>query len=154
MIASDFSARGVTPERIEIRQLMPFRSFLEVLKEVDIGLDSYPYAGGTTTLHSLWMGVPVVTLAGRTAFSRNSVGPLSETGLSRLVASNPEDYVHRAVELSQNLPRVANIRVGLRDRMRRSPLIDANCFTRNLEAAYRAVWRNYCSGRGEAIDIA
>ena len=154
MIASDFSARGVAPERIEIRQLMPFRNFLEMLKEVDIGLDSYPYAGGTTTLHSLWMGVPVVTLAGRTAFSRNSVGPLSETGLSRLVASNPEDYVERAVELSRNLPRLANIRVGLRDRMRRSPLVDGERFARSLEAAYRAMWGNYCSGRHEAIDIA
>jgi len=98
-------------------------------------------------MQSLWMGVPVITLAGSTAFARNSVGPLTETGLAHLIARSPEEYVLIASRLAQNLHSLRDIRSSLRSRMQRSPLLDANRFASEMEHAYRAMWRNFCSGR-------
>ena len=153
-VVSDFVSRGVSAEQVSMYPFLPLTGFLQLLAEVDIGLDPFPYGGGTTTMHCLWMGVPVVTLAGKTAFARNSVGLLNRVGLSHLVAAELEGYVKTALDLATDLPNLANIRVGLRDRMLRSPLVDADRFTRNLESAYRAMWCNYCLGRREPIDIA
>src|SRR5207237_5872530 len=110
-----------------------------------ISLDPFPYGGGTTTMQSLWMGVPVVTLKGATAFARNSVGLLSEVGLEQLVAIAPSGYVATAAECAENLALLAEMRAGLRDRVAVSSLTDARRFCENLESAYRSMWRNYCA---------
>jgi protein O-GlcNAc transferase len=142
-IVGEFVQRGVEAARIRVSPALDFVGFLSLFGEIDISLDPFPYGGGTTTMQSLWMGVPVVTLRGATAFARNSVGLLSKVGLERLVARTPGDYVAAAAELAGNPPQLAEIRAGLRDRVAASGLTDARQFSRNLEAAYRSMWRQY-----------
>ena len=90
------------------------------------------------------MGVPVVSMAGQTAVGRGGLSILSNIGLSELVARDLEQYVRTAVELAQDLPRLSNLRATLRERMQSSPLMDAPRFARNVEAAYREMWRRWC----------
>jgi predicted O-linked N-acetylglucosamine transferase (SPINDLY family) len=113
--------------------------------DIDIALDPFPYPGGTTTCDALWMGVPVVTLSGRTAVSRGGVSILSNIGLQELIAQDREQYVSIVADLATNMPRIAQLRSTLRDRMRRSPLMDGPQFTRDVEAAFRTMWRAWCA---------
>jgi protein O-GlcNAc transferase len=144
-IIGEFVLRGVEAARIHVSPALDFLPFLELFSEIDISLDPFPYGGGTTTMQSLWMGVPVVTLKGATAFARNSVGLLSEVGLEQFVAMTPSDYVTTAAECAGNLAQLAEMRAGLRDRVAASSLIDARRFCENLESAYRSMWRQYCA---------
>jgi protein O-GlcNAc transferase len=142
-IIGDFVVRGIEASRIRVSHDLDFLPFLELFSEIDISLDPFPYGGGTTTMQSLWMGVPVVTLRGATAFARNSVGLLSEVGLTQLVARTTSEYVTAAAEFAGNLTQLAQIRAGLRDRVAASCLTDARQFCENLESAYRSMWRKY-----------
>src|SRR6185295_5530343 len=105
-----------------------------------IALDPFPYGGGRTTCEALWAGVPVVSLAGRTAVGRAGVSILSNAGMPELVAQSEEQYVQLATALAADWPRLAALRAGLRDRLRRSPLMNAPRFTHNLESAFRQMW--------------
>jgi protein O-GlcNAc transferase len=145
-----FDSRGVPADRLDIRGSQPdFRSHLETYNQVDIALDSFPYHGTTTTCESLWMGVPVVTLAGTTHVSRVGVSLLNNVGLPELIAQTPQEYVEIAVNLAKDLPRLAELRRILRSRMQASPLMDAPRFARDIEAAYRQIWRSWCAGRAK-----
>jgi predicted O-linked N-acetylglucosamine transferase (SPINDLY family) len=90
------------------------------------------------------MGVPVVTLAGKIAVARAGVSILSQIGLEELIARTPEHYSQIAAGLASDLPRLANLRSTLRQRMQNSPLMDAGRFARDVESAYRAMWRTWC----------
>ena len=122
--------------------------YFALYRQIDIGLDPFPCNGGTTTCDALWMGVPVVTLAGRTAVGRGGVSVLRNVGLPELIAETPEQYVQIAAALAGDLPRLAELRRTLRERMRASPLMDAPRFARNVEAAYRQMWRKWCEHGG------
>jgi protein O-GlcNAc transferase len=135
---------GVDPQRLEFVDKLPFPQYMKLYQRIDIALDPFPYGGGTTTCDALWMGVPVVTLLGRTAVGRTGFSILTNLGLPELIARSPQQYVQIAVGLSANLPRLAVLRSTLRDRMKSSPLMDAPRFARNMEAAYRQMWRNWC----------
>jgi protein O-GlcNAc transferase len=135
---------GIESERINLVGRCLRAEYLELYNQIDIGLDTFPYNGHTTSLDSFWMGVPVVTLVGRTVVGRAGLSQLSNLGLSELVAETPEEYVKIAVDLANDLPRLAELRRGLRERMRTSPLMDAPRFARNVEAAYRQMWREWC----------
>lgn len=115
---------------------------------IDIGLDPFPYTGGTTTCDALWMGVPVVSLAGQTAVARGGLSILSNVGLPQLVARTPEQYVQIAVELAGDFPCLAKWRASMRQRMAASPLMDALRFTHNIEAIYRTIWQKWCGAAG------
>jgi predicted O-linked N-acetylglucosamine transferase (SPINDLY family) len=91
------------------------------------------------------MGVPVVSLAGKMALGRAGLSILSNVGVPELVANTPEEYVCLAVRLANDLPRLMGLHSTLRQRMRASPLMDGPRFARNVEAAYRQMWRNWCS---------
>ena len=112
--------------------------------DLDLGLDPFPYNGHTSTLDSLWMGVPVVTLAGRTAVGRGGVSILSNLGQRELIADAPEQYVEIAVRWARDLPGLAELRAGLRQRMQASPLTDGKQYTADVEAAFRRVWHTWC----------
>ena len=112
--------------------------------EFDICLDTQPYAGGTTTLDSLWMGVPVVTLRGKTAVGRGGVSILSTLGLAELISDSPEEFVMIACEWAQDLRRLADTRATLRGRMQSSPLMDGMTYAADVEAALRTIWRRFC----------
>ncbi|HMD53796.1 MAG TPA: hypothetical protein VKJ65_04520, partial [Phycisphaerae bacterium] len=96
------------------------------------------------TLDSLYMGVPVITLVGKTAVGRGGKSILTNVGLPELIAQTPEAYVEIAVKLAGDLPRLAELRKTLRDRMKNSPLMDAKRFARNVEDAYRRMWIKWC----------
>jgi protein O-GlcNAc transferase len=137
---------GVAPERVLLLDRAASRfDYLQRYHGIDLCLDPFPYHGVTTTCDALWMGVPVLTLAGRTCVSRQGVRFLRTVGLDELIADTPEDYVRVATELAGDLPRLAALHAGLRERMRRSPLLDARQFTKDLEEAYAAMWERWVS---------
>jgi predicted O-linked N-acetylglucosamine transferase (SPINDLY family) len=140
-----FLLAGISSERIEIVGARPFPEYLALHGKVDIILDTFPYSSGTTTCHALWMGVPVVTLAGDSASSRTGTNLLHALGLKALVARAPEHYVEIAVALAADSGRLAKLRAGMRKRMAASPLMDETQFTQNLEKAYRAMWCSWCA---------
>jgi predicted O-linked N-acetylglucosamine transferase (SPINDLY family) len=141
LITKEFVSRGAHPEQVEVFPFMSTQRFLEFLNGVDVALDPWPYGGGTTTFQCLWMGVPVVTLAGRSAMSRNAIGPLAHAGLCDLVASDPADYVRTATELIADSDRLLRLRLTLRETMMHSPLTDGAAFTGSVERAYEAMWQ-------------
>jgi predicted O-linked N-acetylglucosamine transferase (SPINDLY family) len=136
---------GISGDRIELVAARPRRAYLDLYHRIDIGLDTFPYNGHTTSLDSFWMGVPVITLVGQTVVGRAGLSQLTNLGLSELAARTPEQYVEIAADLAGDLPRLAELRRTLRARMQASPLMDAGRFARNIEAAYRKMWRNWCS---------
>lgn len=135
-----FGERGVAPARIEFVARLPLAEYLALYARADIGLDTFPYTGGTTTCDAAWMGVPVVTLAGDRPFARSGASILANLGLADLVAADVDGYVAAAVALAEDRPRLARLRAELRPRMRASPLTDAPRFARDFEAALRAMW--------------
>jgi predicted O-linked N-acetylglucosamine transferase (SPINDLY family) len=140
-----FAARGISPQRLELlgRQSRP--EYVRTYERIDIALDPFPWGGGITTCDALWMGVPVVSLNGRTAVGRGGASILANIGIPELIARTPEQYVRIAADLAKDLPRLAELRRTLRLRMQKSPLMDAPRFARNIEAAYRQMWRNWCA---------
>jgi len=151
-IPEDFAARfvqsGIGKDRLRVLGSRPFREYLAMHGQADLMLDTFPFTGGTTTCHALWMGVPVVSLAGDTATSRGGASLLGAIGLGELVAQTPDQYLELASSLAGDPARLAALRAGLRGRMLASPLMDAQRFTRNLESAYRSMWRSWCAGQG------
>jgi predicted O-linked N-acetylglucosamine transferase (SPINDLY family) len=141
-----FAAGRIAPERITFVGKVSQPEYLRIYHRVDIGLDPFPYGGGATTCDALWMGVPVVTLVGAAAVGRGGLSIMSNVGLKELAASDYEQYVRIAVELARDLPRLENMRLTMRERMSQSALMDAAGFARNVEAAYRAMWRRWCGG--------
>ncbi|MFI5455309.1 MAG: tetratricopeptide repeat protein [Isosphaerales bacterium] len=134
------SRHGVSPERVLLLGRTPTRlDYLKPYLEVDLALDPFPYNGITTTCDALWMGVPVLTLAGRMSVSRYGVRFLNNVGLDELITDSPKAYLRLAAELALDLDRLASLRSGLRERMSRSPLMDAARFTRNLELAFLTI---------------
>ena len=119
--------------------------YFRIYERMDVALDPFPYGGGTTTCDALWMGVPVVSLAGQTAVGRGGLSILSNLGLADLVARDPDQYVAIAAALAGNLPHLCELRATLRNRMQKSPLMDASGFARNIEAAYRSMWQRWCT---------
>lgn len=140
-----FAQRGIASNRLEL--LSPDQSLADHLgryNDIDISLDTFPYHGTTTTCESLWMGVPAITLEGPNHASRPGRSLLHNVGLADLVAQTPDEYVDTAVKLAEDLPRLADIRAGLRRRMLESPLMDRRSFAAEMETAYRKAWRTWC----------
>ena len=140
-----FAGNGVSPERIHFLAKQPWTQYIQTYAQIDIALDPFPYAGGITTCDALWMGVPVVSLAGQTAVGRGGKSILSNIGLSEFVARRPRQYVQTAITLAQSPERLAELRRTLRPRMLTSPLMNARRFARNVENAYRKMWREWCA---------
>jgi predicted O-linked N-acetylglucosamine transferase (SPINDLY family) len=136
--------RGIAPDRLVFATPCPRLQYLELYHQIDIGLDPFPYNGHTTTFDALWMGVPVVTLAGRTAVGRAGVSILSNLGLPELIAGSPEQYVTIAAALAGDRTRLRALRAGLRPRLQASPLMDGPRFAAEFEAALRQMWETWC----------
>jgi predicted O-linked N-acetylglucosamine transferase (SPINDLY family) len=145
-----FLERGVAAERLTRLAHVPRSQYLLTFNEVDFCLDSTPYAGGTTSLDAFWMGVPVLTLLGRTVAGRAGASLAHNLGLPQLVAASQEELVARAQLLVRDLASLAELRTGLRSRMRASPLMDQPRFARAMEAAYVEIFRRWCDASGHA----
>jgi predicted O-linked N-acetylglucosamine transferase (SPINDLY family) len=144
-----FEREGIAGDRVEFLDRRPRLSYLELYHALDIALDPFPYGGHTTSLDALWMGVPVVSLAGNTPVSRGGLSILSNAGLPELAAHSEDAYVRIATELAHDQRRLADLRTTLRSRMETSVLMDARHFARQIEAAYRAIWREWCLKRSD-----
>jgi predicted O-linked N-acetylglucosamine transferase (SPINDLY family) len=143
ILLRDLEAQGVARARILIEPRLGLEYFHR-FNTVDIALDTTPYSGGTTTCDALWMGVPVVTCPGSRPVSRSAASILSSVGLPDWIASTPEDYVRRAVEFAGDVEVLDELRRSLRERMRASALMDEPRFVRDVEQAYRRMWRAWC----------
>jgi len=140
------NARGIEPDHVILDgRYLDHAGLLSYYGEIDIALDTHPYSGVTTTCEALWMGVPVVTLAGEKFISRNSAVLLANVGLTGLIANTPQQYVEIAVALAADSARLAQMRSVQRERFKVSPLGNAPLFVRNLEAAYRDMWTKWCA---------
>ena len=139
-----FVKRGIIGDRIILQSADPSPKHLDSYNLVDIGLDTFPFNGLTTSCEALWMGVPVITLAGTCYASRAGVSVLSNLGLKELIAETPDEYISIAVNLARDLKRLKSLREHLRNIMTRSPLCDAKRFTANLEMCYRQIWETWC----------
>ncbi|MGA3067147.1 MAG: tetratricopeptide repeat protein [Tepidisphaeraceae bacterium] len=138
-------ALGEGRERIRFVASRPRAAYLELYHEIDIFLDSLPYNGHTTALDALVMGVPVVTRPGATAVGRAGVSILTNLGLTELIGKDDEAYISIAKRLAGDIPRLNDLRMGMRARMQASPLMDARRFARDIEAAYRQMWSEWCA---------
>jgi len=148
LVRRRFSDLGIAPERIELLGGTPdVAAHFRALGEIDIGLDPFPFVGGKTTCDTLWMGVPVVTLAGICMMGRVGVSVLTRAGLPELVASDEQSYIDLALDLARDVEALAARRHGLRTHVAHSKMFDGLTHTRELEGIYRSVWRDWCQRR-------
>jgi predicted O-linked N-acetylglucosamine transferase (SPINDLY family) len=141
-----FRQHGVDPARLILEGPESRTNYLAAYNRIDIGLDPFPYTGGTTTAESLWMGVPVLTLAGGHFLARQGEGLLVNAGLPDWVARDTDDYVAKAVFHASNLERLAALHSSLRERVLASPIFDSARFAMHFEEAIRGMWRAWCAG--------
>jgi predicted O-linked N-acetylglucosamine transferase (SPINDLY family) len=135
---------GENAARLEFVEHRSWVDYLRLFARIDLCLDTFPHNGLTATCHALWMGTPVVTLAGPTPTTRAGASILTAAGLPEFIAPSPTEYATLAITLATAPTRLAHYRTTLRDRMRHSPLMDAPRFARTLETAYRTTWREWC----------
>ena len=137
-----FSMLSYDLARVEFRPYSP--DYLEQYRDIDIALDTAPYNGGLTTCEALYMGVPVISLRGRTHGSRFGASILTNAGVPELVAENDINYVRRAVQLAETPKLLEAYHMGLRANMKRSPLMNIEGYMEELETAYQEIWENFC----------
>ena len=142
IVKQRLSVVGCDLSRIEFRPYSP--DYLEQYRDIDIALDTAPYNGGLTTCEALYMGVPVISLRGRTHGARFGASILTNAGVRELVVENGLNYVRRAVQLAESPSLIEAYHMGLRDNMKRSPLMDMKGYMRELEAAYQRIWQEFC----------
>lgn len=143
-LADLFEAEGIVGERLAFFPRSNMEIYLALHHQVDICLDTYPYTGGTTTNHALWMGVPTLTLAGQTPASRQCAANLGQLGLEEFIAADADEFVRRGLERGSDLAALAAVRSGLRERWLKSPLRQAGTIASGLDAALRHMWRRWC----------
>ena len=143
-ISSRLQQRGIDPQRLTLRDRMSVSDYYRAVSVLDVALDTYPYNGGTTTLDTLWMGVPIVALRGELGISRSSYSILSNLGLPTLIARSKSQYVDLNLRLAFDHSWRRSLRDGMREKMLHSPLMDVRGFVADLEAAYRTMWREWC----------
>lgn len=145
-LISRFSKYGISPARLSVRPKLPMGEYLALHHEVDIFLDTWPYTGGTTTLHGLWMGVPVVTLRGPSRAHCQSAAAMGRMGMGDWVADDVTEFVRLAVGKAQDMEALAVLRQGMRERWLNMPLLRSSTVARGLEAALRIMWQRWCAG--------
>jgi protein O-GlcNAc transferase len=155
-VLARFTDRGIDADRVSLLEGLPdLVAHLATYNQIDIGLDSLPYNGTTTTCEALWMGVPVVTLAGDRHLARVGASLLTRVGAPELIAPTPAEYVEIAAKLAGDIPRLTKYHAELRSRMKASPLCDAPGFARRVEGVYRDLWQRWCdSAAGGAPKVA
>lgn len=141
-IRERFAAVGVSADRVDLRPRVPFEQYLAAYGGIDVALDPFPFNGGITTGDALWMGVPVLAVAGNTYAGRQGIAVLSAVGLNDFVARDTEHLVELGSAWANRRDELAAIRAGLRDRIAASPFCDAVGYVRKLEAAFRRLWQS------------
>lgn len=145
-IKDGFQAQGIDPERLDFEGQSNHRELLRTYNRVDITLDPWPFSGGLTTLESMLMGVPVITLPGPTFASRHSTSHVSNAGYPQLVAQSWDHYVSLACLLAQDHALLASLRSEMRQVFVNSPVCDHDSFAQSLRQGLRAIWQRHCEG--------
>lgn len=147
-----FERRGISRDRIQLAGMIQDHvEHLASYRKVDIALDTFPYHGTTTTLDSLLMGVPVITLAGYHHASRVGASILSQVGMGEFIARSDDEYVSTAVALARAPERISELHGRLRERLLASPLCDGPGFTRKYELALQGMWLGWCRRQGTVL---
>jgi predicted O-linked N-acetylglucosamine transferase (SPINDLY family) len=141
-----FAQEGITRDRLSFYPRTGMNAYLALYHHVDICLDTYPYAGGTTTLHALWMGVPTLTIAGLMPAGRTGVSILTHAGLEVFVATDATDFVDKGASWAKDLTALADLRAGLRARCNQSATRQPETIAANFERALRIMWQRWCKG--------
>jgi predicted O-linked N-acetylglucosamine transferase (SPINDLY family) len=123
---------NISPDRLILEGPESRESYFEAYQRLDVVLDTFPYPGGTTSVDSLWMGVPVLTLKGDRFLSHLGESIVFNSGNSDWLASDVEDYIAKAVLFTTDLEQLAQLRSTLRDRILKSPLFDTSRFAKNF----------------------
>jgi protein O-GlcNAc transferase len=139
-----FAEQGIDQERLSFYPRRNMAIYMTLHHQVDICLDTFPYNGGTTTCHALWMGVPTLTLAGQTPAGRSGATLLSHVGLESLIAENTDDFVNKGLSLANDLEQLDQIRMGLRTRYRLSVTQQPELIAKGLEHSFRLMWKRWC----------
>ncbi len=140
-----FTQEGIALERLDFHPRANMQTYLVAHHQVDICLDTFPYSGGTTTNHALWMGVPTLTLAGNTAASRHGATILSHLGLESFIASGQTEFLQKGIAWANDLSALADLRAGLRARFDLSPVRQPEVIAASLEQALRIMWQRWCA---------
>ncbi|AOJ08436.1 tetratricopeptide repeat protein [Burkholderia mayonis] len=145
-----FVAEGIDPHRLTFQPRATMPVYLQQHHHVDICLDAFPYAGSTTTLNALWMGVPTVTLSGKSIPNRGSASWLNHVGLTEYIAHDKESFVRASIAAAQDLDALSRLRLGMRERCLASAPFQPNTVARGLSAALRMMWQRWCEGLSPA----
>ncbi|HXA46619.1 MAG TPA: tetratricopeptide repeat protein, partial [Burkholderiaceae bacterium] len=149
-VVDRFSVHGIGADRLILQGFSSRADYLAAYHNVDLALDPFPYTGGTTTVEALWMGVPVLTLAGASFVSQQGVGLMMNARLPDWIATDADDYVSKAVQHASDLQSLTTLRGGLREQVLHSPLFDAPRFAHHFEAALRGMWTQWCAQQQQA----
>ena len=149
-----FAQEGIARDRLDFHVRSDMQRYLALHHHVDICLDTFPYNGGTTTLHALWMGVPTLTMAGHTVASRQGASILNHVDLEAFIAHDAAEFVQKGLSWAENLAALSDIRTGLRERFARSAMGQPALVAAGLERALRVMWQRWCEGLPPvAIDV-
>lgn len=145
VVRDRFMEHGIHGDRLLLTGQVAREAYLAPYQQIDIALDPFPYPGITTSVESLWMGVPIITLAGRSFLSRQGVGLLMNAGLSSWIAHSTDEYVALARQHASNLGSLAQIRSSLRNNLATSPIFDSALFAKHFSEALRGMWKEWCA---------
>jgi predicted O-linked N-acetylglucosamine transferase (SPINDLY family) len=150
-----FGEAGIARERLTFEPWSNLEALLALHSQVDIVLEPTPYTGCTTTNHALWMGLPTLTLVGRTPASRLAAANLGHLGLDEFIAASPAEFVAKGVGWAKDLPGLAALRAGLRARWLSASARQPAFVAAGIEQALRHMWRQWCAGLpAESFEIA
>jgi predicted O-linked N-acetylglucosamine transferase (SPINDLY family) len=139
-----FKQEGIDLDRLSFKSRCSMEDYLQLYDQVDICLDTFPYNGGTTTWHALWMGVPVLSISGDTPMSRGGACILGAVGLSEFVAKDKEEFVHKGVAWANNINQLSKLRVEMRERIGLSDAGQTESIAHLLSEALRIMWKRWC----------
>ena len=142
-ILGQMKEAGVSEKRIDLRGGTSQQEHLAVYQEIDISLDPFPHGGGISSMESVWMGVPVISLSGDRIASRAGATTISPLGLGDWVVKRESEYIELAQDWSQRLGELEQLRLDLRPRVEEQTKV----FLRQVEEAYRRIWQRWCRGQ-------
>lgn len=141
-----FAQENIPQERLDFYPRSDIQDYLRLHQQVDICLDTFPYNGGTTTFHAIWMGVPTLSLSGKTAAGRSGAAILGNAGLEAFVAHDEADFVQKGLSWAGKLTELADIREGLREHFANSAAGRPELIAASLARALRIMWQRWCAG--------
>jgi protein O-GlcNAc transferase len=155
MLIDWFAQEGIIRERLSFYPRTDTAAYLALHHQVDVCLDTFPFTGGITTMHAIWMGVPTLTLVGKTVAGRQGASYAWHLGLDGFVAHGGEDFVQKGLAIADDIASLVDVRFGLRKRFEQSAMGRPDVIAEGLERAFRIIWRRWCAGLpAESFEVA